>query len=132
MRNLKMLTASAAAALILAACGSSGDDEAQPPPAPETSTVTESAPEPEPTTQTVTETAEPTLSQEERGDEVVSGIMEQTWNESSYEDQELICDGMALMPEEMLDVFMEGMAEEGMADMITREQAREFYESKCF
>lgn len=90
----------------------------------------------EPVTQTVTQAAPETYSEpvEESmtDDEIVNELFELTWQDQTEEDRYHLCNGMRLMPEEMLDVFMEAYNEGGVAPVeITRDQARTFFEGKC-
>ena len=55
--------------------------------------------------------------------------LEFAWNDSSYEDQELMCMGMLLDEEAMIDSFLEGA--DGSAYALTRDDILNFFNSKC-
>lgn len=55
--------------------------------------------------------------------------MEWAWNDASYEDQELMCMGILLDEEAMIDSFLEGA--DGSAYALTRDDILNFFHSKC-
>ena len=56
--------------------------------------------------------------------------MEFAWNDASYEDQELMCMGILLDEEAMIDSFLEGA--DGSAYALTRDDISNFFHSKCY
>lgn len=90
----------------------------------------------EPATQTVTQAAPETygepVEESMTDDEIVNEVFERAWKNQTEEDRYNLCNGMRLMPKEMLDVFMETYDEGGVAPVeITRDQVRTFFEGKC-
>lgn len=55
--------------------------------------------------------------------------MELAWNDASYEDQELMCVGILLDEEAMIDSLLEGA--DGSAYALTRDDISDFFHSKC-
>lgn len=87
----------------------------------EPSTVSETVTKTEMQTQTQTYTADPSPAS---GAEV---IMDAAWEMQTQEDQELMCWGWDVDQELMLDTFFESPESE----LVTREQARAFFDGKC-
>lgn len=114
MKKLMMIGVLAA---MLAGCGGA---------AAEPSTVSETVTK----TETQTHTAEPSPAPSATEPMPASGaeaILDAAWDVQSQEDQELMCWGWDFDKEFMLDSFFENPESE----LVTREQAHSFFESKC-
>lgn len=111
--------------------GTSANDDAPEAVAPPiaTETVTETAtetvavaPEPEPAP-----TPEPELVTEVELDEDLTAlVMETVWSDIPAAEQDEMCLGWALVPDAMLDSFMEGAGED-----FDRTQVRDFFDGEC-
>ena len=139
-KSITLTSAAVMAAFTLAACGGSSEP-AQTVTETETTTATstvtetasgidftdsdqyheESTEEPAPTT---TEAPEP----ESTVDEDIAAVsLEITWNDMTYSEQDDLCFGWEMWPEDSLDVFMEGVGE----DFADRQQVKDFFDAKC-
>lgn len=137
-KKTKIALGAAGAVLVLGmigSCGSDSDTESAAPAtvtatvtatqeaAPVEETETKPAPKPKPKPKPAPEpTTEPPLSDEEIG----ALALEITWDGMSASDQADICLGWALDQESMLDVFLDSSG-----GIVTRAEAREFFDGKC-